>query len=40
MEQQHLSTILGKPEVKKPFTIASLLRFLFVALKVALVKKP
>ena len=39
MEQQHLSTILGKPETTKPFTCGSFLRFLFVALRVALVKK-
>lgn len=39
MEQQHLREILGKPEVKKPLTMRSLLRFLYVALKVALVKK-
>jgi hypothetical protein len=40
MEQQHLSDILGKPEVKKPFTIGSFLRFVLVAIKVAMVKKP
>lgn len=40
MEQQHLRELLGKPEVEKPFTMGSLLRFLFVAIKVAMVKKP
>ena len=39
MEQQRLREILGKPEAKEPLTMRSLLRFLYVTLKVALVKK-